>query len=364
VLSTTKQAELGESLGRYQLVELLGVGGMAEVFKARCTGPGGFERTVVVKRILPSHGRDHGFLRMFVSEAKILGMLNHPNVVQVYDFGESDGTFFLVLEYVDGTSLGEAILALRRAGRSMPPLVAARIALEVCRALEHVHDLQDVDGAPLNVIHRDVTPSNIMFTTAGAVKLLDFGVAKYRASQALSQQGTLKGKPAYLAPETLENGFVDRRGDVFSLGVVLHELLTLEHLFEADHTAITFHRILRMPVPCPSRARPDVSPALDAIVMKALERDPANRYQSARAMAVDLDAMLARESARSDDVIAFARELMSLNRFKQTPAQVSVSNPPYAREPATRTIRPRRPLSDRFRASRVGRFLFGPERDG
>jgi serine/threonine-protein kinase len=198
---------------------------------------------------------------------------------------------------------------------------------------------------------------------AGAVKLLDFGVAKYRASQALSQQGTIKGKPAYLAPETLENGAVDRRSDVFSLGVVLHELLTLEHLFEADHTAITYHRILRMPVPTPSRARPDVPPALDAIVMKALERDPAQRYQSAGAMAVDLDAMLAAESARADDVIAFARELMALQRSNQAPGLGSKSNPPYRREAATRTIRARRPLSDRFRASRVGRFLFGPQRE-
>jgi serine/threonine-protein kinase len=337
---------------------------MAEVFKARCVGPGGFQRTVVLKRILPAHGRDQGFLRMFVAEAKILGMLNHPNVVQVYDFGESDGTLFLVLEYVDGASLGDAIAALRRAGRSMPPLVVARIAHEVCRALDHVHNLQDVDGAPLNVIHRDVTPSNIMFTTTGAVKLLDFGVAKYRASQALSQHGTIKGKPAYLAPETLESGVVDRRGDVFSLGVVLHELLTLEHLFEADHTAITHHRILRMPVPRPSRARPDVSPALDAIVMKALERDPVNRYQTAGAMAVDLDAMLAAESARADDVIAFARDLAGLRQLKRTPSPRSQSNPPSPRETATRTIRPRRHLSDRFRTSRVGRFLFGPQREG
>jgi serine/threonine-protein kinase len=363
-LPTTSQGQEGEWLGRYQLMELLGTGGMAEVFKARCTGPGGFQRTVVLKRILPAHGRDQGFLRMFVSEAKILGMLNHPNVVQVYDFGESDGTFFLVLEYVDGPSLGEAISALRRAGRSMPPLVAARIAHEVCRALDYVHNLQDADGAPLNVIHRDVTPSNIMFTTTGAVKLLDFGVAKYRASQALSQQGTLKGKPAYLAPETLENGSLDRRGDVFSLGVVLHELLTLEHLFEADHTAITYHRILRMPVPFPSRTRPDVPPALDAIVMKALERDPASRYQTAHAMAVDLDAMLVEESARTDDALAFARDLTSLRRIKQGPSTRSQSNPPYRRETATKTIRMKRHFSERFRTSRVGRFLFGPQRDG
>ena len=203
-----------------------------------------------------------------------------------------------------------------------------------------------------------------MFTTAGAVKLLDFGVAKYRASQALSQQGIMKGKPAYLPPETLEDGSVDCRGDVFSLGVVLHELLTLEHLFEADHTAITYHRILRMPVPRPSHARSDVPAALDAIVMKALERDPANRYQSARAMAVDLDAMLAAESARADDVLAFARDLTSLRRSKAAPSPGPPSGPPVRHETATKTIRTRRHFSERFRTSRVGRFLFGPQREG
>jgi serine/threonine-protein kinase len=354
-----------EQLGRYQLLDLLGVGGMAEVFKARCTGPGGFERTVVVKRILPAFGRDGGFLRMFVSEAKILGLLNHPNVVQVYDFGESSGTFFLVLEYVDGKSLGGAMSALRRAGRWMPPLVAARIAHEVCRALDYVHNLQDVDGAPLHVVHRDVTPSNIMFTTTGAVKLLDFGVAKYRASQALSQHGTLKGKPAYLPPETLDHGVIDHRGDLFSLGVVLHELLTLEHLFEADDYAITYHRILRMPVPPPSRARPDIPKALDAIVMKALERDPEKRYQTARAMAADLDALLAAESARADDVIAFARDLTGLG--KDRPGAASRGSPPRSTggpRARTMTIKTRRELSGRFRRSRVGRFLFGPLREG
>ncbi len=352
-------SSIGERLGRYELIDLLGVGGMAEVFKARCTGPGGFERTVVLKRILPAHGRDREFVRMFVDEAKILGMLHHPNVVQVYDFGESDGTLFLVLEYVDGPSLGDAISALKKAGRSMPALVAARIAHEVCRALDHVHTLQDPDGAPLSVIHRDVTPSNILLTSAGGIKLLDFGVAKYRASQARSQQGMIKGKPAYLAPETLENGAVDHRIDLFSLGVVLHELLTLEHLFEGDSHSITFHRVLRMPIPLPSRTRSDIPPALDAIVMKALERDPARRYQTAREMAIDLDQMLAAEAARTDDAIVFARDLVSLipENANRAPARVAERT----RRPATAGTQ--RYLTHRFRTSRVGRFLFGPLRD-
>ena len=193
-------------------------------------------------------------------------------------------------------------------------------------------------------------------TSAGGIKLLDFGVAKYRASQARSQQGMIKGKPAYLAPETLENGAVDHRIDLFSLGVVLHELLTLEHLFEGDSHSITFHRVLRMPIPLPSRTRSDIPPALDAIVMKALERDPARRYQTAHEMAIDLDQMLAAEAARTDDAIVFARDLATL-----IPKRASAHVADRTRRSATAGTQ--RYLTHRFRASRVGRFLFGPLRD-
>jgi serine/threonine protein kinase len=311
----------GQRVGRYELLELLGIGGMAEVFKARCSGPGGFQRTVVVKRILPANGRDPAFVRMFVSEAKILGLLHHPNVVQVYDFGESDGVLFLVLEYVDGPSLSDALAALGPVGRKTPALVVARIAHEVCRALDHVHNLQGADGIALNVIHRDVTPSNIVLTSAGSVKLLDFGVAKYRASQARSQSGTLKGKPAYLAPEMLERGQVDHRSDIFSLGVVLHELLTGESLFEADSHPITFHRLMNMKIPPPSSCRPDVPPALDAIVMRALERDPGRRYQTAQEMAGELDQLLVGEGSRTEEAIAFVRDIAALRAAGSTSAK-------------------------------------------
>jgi serine/threonine protein kinase len=357
MVSHTSAVGRGERLGKYELMELLGVGGMAEVFKARCTGPGGSERTVVVKRILPANGRHPAFVRMFVAEAQILGMVHHPNVVQVYDFGEAEGIFFLVLEYVDGPSLAETMSALCRAGRTMPPLVAARIAYEICCALDHVHNLQGSDGAPLNVIHRDVTPSNILLTSAGGVKLLDFGVAKYRASQALSQQGTLKGKPAYLAPESLERKEIDLRIDLFSLGIVLHELLALESLFEGDSHAITFHKLLNMPIPLPSRFRSDISPALDAVVMKALQRDPAQRYQTAREMADALDQLVVAHGSLADDVAAFVRDIGNvMNRRPPVPVSSPAVRPTTFA--GTKSYR-----AHRFRSSRLGRFLFGPSRD-
>src|ERR1700729_892640 len=213
---------------------------MAEVFKAHYVSPRGIQRTVVIKRILPNLSNDPKFAQMFVSEAQILGLLHHPNVVQAYDFGESDGTLFLVLEYVEGPSVSSALLGLRAAGQRMPPVAAAHFASEVCRALEYVHNLKGGDGEAPNIIHRDVPPSNIVLTMAGGIKLLDFGVAKYRASQARTLEGTIKGKAAYVAPETLEGKTIDHRVDLFSLGIVLHEMLTLQSLFESDNQALTF----------------------------------------------------------------------------------------------------------------------------
>ncbi len=363
----------GERLGRYELIEQLGTGGMAEIFKARSTGPGGFQRTVVVKRILPANCSDPAFVRMFVAEAKILGMLHHPNVIQAYDFGESGGTLFLVLEYVDGPSLADTVSVLREAGRTCPIGVACQIARDACRALDHVHNLRDSDGAPLNVVHRDVTPSNVLVTATGTAKLLDFGVAKYRASQAKSQVGTIKGKPAYLAPETLDRRDVDHRADIFSLGIVLHELLTLQPLFEGDNHQITFYRVLNMEIPPPSQTRPEVPAALDAIVLKALERDRAKRYQSAQDMARDLDEFMAAQAYRSEDAIEFVQELTALVAARQPPeipsfdklVSATGEHPPSGAFDPTETAAtaPGKQTGRAHFGERVRRFLLGRSRE-
>jgi serine/threonine-protein kinase len=351
------------SLGRYRLIKSLGVGGMAEAFKATCSGPGGFERTVVVKRILPANCGDPEFLRMFTAEAKILGMLHHPNVVQVYDFGEADGTLFLVLEFVDGPSLGRLLRVLRGAQQPVPVAIAAHIAREVCRALDYVHGLRGSDGEPMNVIHRDVTPSNIVLTSAGSLKLLDFGIAKYETSEARTQNHYVKGKPAYLAPEVIEGGGFDARVDLFSVGVVLHELLTLAPLFAADSDLAVLHRVLSMPIAAPSRARPEVPRALDAIVMKALERDPARRYASAAEMAHDLDQFVVASHLHNEEVIAFLRRVEPLLNQPPAasatpPAAASVGSMPTAPEEATKID-----LVLRLRMSPIGRLLFGHRDD-
>jgi serine/threonine-protein kinase len=348
-------------LGRYRLIKSLGVGGQAEVFKARYSGPGGFERTVVVKRILPANCEDPEFLRMFAAEAKILGMLHHPNVVHAYDVGESDGALFLVLEYVDGPSLGRLMRALRNAKRPLPAAFAAHFALEVCRALDYVHRLCDSDGAPLNVIHRDVTPSNIVLTSTGSLKLLDFGIAKYESSEVQTRHRTVKGKPAYVAPEAIEGRAFDARVDLFSVGVVLHEMLTLTPLFGADHDLAILHKVLEMRIPRPSETRPDVPPVLDAIVMKALQRDPALRYASAAEMARDLDEFVVGAHLHVDAVVSFLRAVEPL----LNPPRPSITGlnaaavETMATEPAAATTR--RDLVQRLRMSPLGRLLFGPK---
>jgi len=345
-------------LGRYRLIEPLGVGGMAETFRATYSGPAGFERTVVVKRILPANCADPEFLQMFAAEARILGMLHHPNVVQVYDFGESDGTLFLVLEYVDGPSIARLLRVLRKARRPVPVAIAAQIAREICRALDYVHGLRTADGEPMRVIHRDVTPSNIMLTTTGAVKLLDFGIAKYETSGTYTQHRMVKGKTSYMAPEIIEERRFDARADLFALGVVLHEILTLAPLFTGDSDLATLRKVLEMRIEPPSRRRPDVPARLDAITMTALQRDPGQRYANAGAMARALDEFVIDSKLHSEGVVDFLREIEPLlNEPTPTLAEILAASPGSLRtEPEAEVTK--RDLRLRLRMSPIGRFLF------
>jgi eukaryotic-like serine/threonine-protein kinase len=286
---------------------------MAEVFKARAIGPAGFERDVVVKRILPAYGGDEDFVRMFTDEARILGLIHHPNVVQAFEFGDDDGTLFLALEYVEGPSLSRILRALRAANRRMPPAIAAYIGREICRALDCVHRLEDDNGARLDVVHRDVTPSNIIVTPWGGVKLLDFGVAKFASAARSTRAGTVKGKPAYLAPEQLEGKPIDGRVDLFALGIVMHEMLSLQHLFAGDSDLHTAKKIMEMEIPGLTAHRPDVPEELERIVMRALERDRRNRFSTAAEMARALDDFVVGSQQHLDEVAAFVREIEAIS---------------------------------------------------
>ena len=300
-------------VGRYELLHPLGCGGMAEVFKARASGPAGFEREMVVKRILPQYTRDPDFVRMFADEARILGMMHHANVVQAYEFGEDSGTLYLALEYVEGPSLSKILRTLRAANRPMPPVIVAYVAREICRALDYVHKLENADGQRMDVVHRDVTPSNIIVTPGGTVKLLDFGVAKFATAAKSTRAGTVKGKPAYLAPEQLEGKPIDGRVDLFALGIVMHEMLTLQHLFAGDSDLHTAKKIMEMKIPSLTAKRDDVPPDLDRIVMRALERDRKRRFATAAEMARALDDFLLTSRLHVDDVAGFIREVQAVS---------------------------------------------------
>jgi serine/threonine protein kinase len=276
--------------GKYTLFERIGRGGMADVFKGRISGPAGFERVFVVKRILPHLSDDNTFIKMFVEEAKMSARLNHPNIVQIFELGAVEGEYFISMEYVRGRDLAETMRAIWKTMGPPRPELVAYIGREACRALSYAHSLTDDHGRPLGMIHRDVSPSNIMMSYEGAVKLLDFGIAKALGeAPETTKSGTMKGKYAYMAPEQTEGDDVDHRIDIFSCGIVLHEVLTGRRLFKGANDVLTIERVRRCEVPRPSQQNPMVPPQLDAIVLKALARNPNDRFATAADMADALD---------------------------------------------------------------------------
>lgn len=297
--------------GRYILLERIGSGGMAEVFRAVPFGTQGLQRILVVKRILPELCTEPRFVRMFTAEAKLCAQIAHPNVVQVFDFGHVGDTQFLTMEFIHGRNLRAVMSRMHRLSRTPPPDVMCEIVRQACLGLHHAHSMTNADGSPLQIIHRDVTPANLMIGFNGAVKVLDFGIA--RAADEIvganTQPGTLKGKVAYLAPEQLQREKIDHRVDIFTLGIVLHECLTGERLFPGTEPLAAMKAILEQPIPKPSSINSLVPPKVDEIVGRALARQRNLRYQSAQAMALDLEAALHGMGYRSDGLVVFMNQL-------------------------------------------------------
>ncbi len=269
---------------------------MAEVFRAVSHGVEGWERVFVVKRILREKSAAPEFIEMFVNEARISALLNHPNIVQIYDFGMENGSYFLSMEFVHGKDLLAVLRQLRAADRVMDPANAASIAHQVAAGLHHAHTLTQ-GGKHLQIVHRDVSPSNVMLLREGGVKLLDFGIAKAvtevrRQGSGTTQHGLVKGKLSYLSPEQVRGENVDGRSDVFSLGVVLWECLTGRRLFYDKTEFDTMRNVIERPIPPPSTQRSGIPPALDIIVVRALERDLERRYPNAKVMVDDLENFL------------------------------------------------------------------------
>jgi serine/threonine-protein kinase len=287
--------------GRYKLLGRIGEGGMAEVFRALMTGPEGFERELVLKRILPRLSETGDFKTMFIREAKISALLLHPNIVQIYEFGEADGAYFIAMENVQGVTLREALTTLRREQRAMPYLVAADIARQICIGLDYAHTLHGPDGVALEIVHQDISPTNIMLAYTGTVKILDFGIARAASfAEEEAKKGLIKGKVSYLSPEQINVRPFDARADVFALGVVFHEMLTGRRLFQAKNDITKMRQLLTQTIVPPSAMNATIPRELDRIIMRSLALDANERYQTTADMASDLERTLiaARYSSR------------------------------------------------------------------
>ncbi|XHF09802.1 protein kinase [Archangium gephyra] len=277
-------------VGKYQLVSKLATGGMAEVFLARVEGPMGFEKTLVLKRILPHLAEDAAFVGMFFTEARVAAQLNHPHIVQIFDFGQADGTYYLAMEYIDGPDLRTLSARAVQAGVALPPEFCAKVISAACEGLSFAHDFVDPsNGKHLELIHRDISPDNILLSRQGTVKVVDFGIAKATNQSHKTKTGLIKGKIAYMPVEQLQGQQLDRRADVYALGLVLYELLTGKYPFEATTDVSMMQAILFEPLVPASARRPDLPPALVSILDKAMAKVREQRYPDCIAFQADLE---------------------------------------------------------------------------
>jgi TonB family protein len=282
-----------DRFGQYEIIEKIASGGMAELYKAKRTGVEGFQKIVAIKKILPHIADDEEFVTMFADEAKLAAQLNHPNIIHIYDLGKIQaGGYFIAMEHVDGRDLRSIEQSARDLSLPLPVPLAIYVASKVASALDYAHRRRDGEGRDLNIVHRDVSPPNILISYEGDIKLCDFGIAKATSKASKTQSGALKGKIQYMSPEQAWGKPIDRRSDLFSLGVVLHELLTGERLFRGDTDINVLEKVRTADVAPPSRSNAEVPHNLDAVVLKALAKDPDERYANASDMLRDLDSVL------------------------------------------------------------------------
>ncbi|EPX59948.1 serine/threonine protein kinase Pkn6 [Cystobacter fuscus DSM 2262] len=279
-----------QQVGKYQLIRKLATGGMAEVYLAKAAGPRGFEKTLVLKRILPHLAEEPTFVEMFLSEAMLAARLSHPHIVQIFDFGEADGAYFLAMEYIDGPSLRTLIKRAAAQGLPLPTTLCARMVSQACEGLAFAHDFTDPDtGKPLGLIHRDISPDNILLTRQGAAKVVDFGIAKAADQGHRTASGVIKGKISYMPPEQLRAQELDRRVDVYALGVVLYELLTARKPHESTSEVGLMQSILFEPAVPATKHRSDLPEALRHILTRALSKEREQRYPDCHAFQSDLE---------------------------------------------------------------------------
>jgi hypothetical protein len=351
--------------GRYTLVERIAIGGMAEIFKAKTHGAHGFEKTLVVKRILPHLAEDSEFVDMFVDEAKVMVQVNHPKVVQVMDFGEVDGNYYIAMEYVSGLD-GLALLRICARRRCRPVTgIAVHVMADVLDALDYVHNLRDSAGQPLGIVHHDISPSNIFISDLGEVKLGDFGIARAESRRRREETGTLRGKYGYMSPEVVSGGEVDHRSDLFSVGVVLAELLMIRRLFLADNDLEVLLQVRDARLGRLDKYGSHIPADLRGIIVSALARDPSTRYQDAASFRDALHRYLFEEKkmVRATDLRQFLKRLREME--DKEGATAMGPPPPFhivarrAEAEASPVAAPPGPDQQGVGATRAPRFPFG-----
>jgi len=286
-MAVRSAAPMPQPFGRYLLLDKIATGGMAEIFRAKSLGAEGFEKVVVIKRILPHYCEDDGFVTMFQDEARVAAHLNHANIVQIFDFDTVDGLQYIAMEYVEGHDLKRIFDTAVARGQLPTPQQAAFVAMEAARGLDYAHK-RSHDGVSLGIVHRDVSPHNILVSNTGEVKVADFGIAKAASRSTKTRAGTIKGKCAYMSPEQARGLPLDGRSDLFALGIVLWELLTGQRLFAGDSDFEILSKVLQEPIARPTQLAAQIPAELEAIVLRALARDPNARHRDAGQFAQEL----------------------------------------------------------------------------
>jgi serine/threonine-protein kinase len=312
-----------QRIDRYDLVAEIASGGMATVYLARLSGVGGFRRFVAIKRLHPHLAKEREFVEMFLDEARLAAGIHHPNVVPILEVGASERGYYLVMEYIEGDTLARLLARAATSGNKLPPTIGTRVVVDMLAGLHAAHELRDEQGHPTELVHRDVSPQNILVGLDGQTRITDFGVARAASRLSATRAGQLKGKIAYMAPEqAVGDPTVDRRADVFSSGIVLWEVLAARRLFKAENEAATLSRVISEEIPHICQVNPEVDPQVGEVVMRALERDRDSRYADCQSFADDLEraAQAAGLIATSRDVATYVGQVIGQDISQQREA--------------------------------------------
>src|SRR6476646_6389057 len=290
--------------GKYLLLDRISVGGMAEVFKAKSYGVEGFEKIIAIKRILPTMGEDRDFIKMFIDEAKIAGQLAHANICQIFELGRIDGSHFIAMEYIWGKDLLQIQNRVRKLKQQIPIAMGCFSIAKVLEGLDYAHRKRDPLGRPLEIVHRDCSPQNVLVSYEGEVKVIDFGIAKATSRNSRTMAGVLKGKFGYMSPEQVRGLPLDRRSDIFAIGTMIYELLTADRLFAGESDFETLEKVRNVDIRPPRELNPNIPQDVEKVILKALAKDVDERYQWCSEMLADLQAFL-----MGQDVVTTAKSL-------------------------------------------------------